>query len=432
MPRFSFERKDNTVKVTFNPTQKSVVVKTNDKTHGFSTDIGKFRYFEYSGLVQGIIHCVVDANYIEGLKTKIPAKAVSKKQKWLYGESYRQLGKAFHPEWKYLHTHANPDDLELDKAITRCVGPREYRTIKIFLDESFWENPFIRKDCINFRAAMLAALNLDDYNCCNYRNIDIKYSQWKESYAPDQVVYTTLNKTFPNINFAIPWYILNYGFKQNRLPHPYKLKEQVVSHYVAANRGYIGSNRTQNASILLDADKIEWTATKKAFKKWFGVDFRKSSSLMQLSQYLLDYPERYEGTLIGLLRRSEDWHRRAAYTDHKKSTKHSETTKTATLPAEMNIQGIKFLETVGDIIAEGADMQHCVGSYSDSAVKGRSFIYHIDYGKHKATCEIVSGFGGNYRINQIHGPRNQDNLACEWGKKVINGWISKFLIGAKK
>lgn len=428
MSRFTFERKDNTVKVTFNPTQKSVVVKTNDVVHGFSTDVGKFRYYEYSGLVQGIIDCIADGNYIDSIKTRIPEKANHKKIAWLRGELYKQLGKAFHDEWKYLHTYANVEDLELDKAITKCIGPKSYKEVKILSDEEFWQNPFIRKDCINFRAACLASIYRDksihDYE---FNIQPWEYSQWKESYDREFTTYTSLNKTFPAINFRVPWYMMNQGFRQNRLPHPYKLREQVVSHYVSANRQGLYLDRTINTDILLDADKVEWDETKKAFKKMMNVDFRKINSLVQMCQYLLDYPERYQGTLIGLLRRGEEWHRRIITDRNKSKSKYSDDTPTAKLPVEMNIDGITFLKSVGEIIEEGQKMVHCVSSYSNAAVKGRSYLFHIDYKKQQATCEITSGFGGDYRINQIYGPRNQDNLACEWGKKTIGGWISKFL-----
>lgn len=426
MSRFAFERKDNTVKVTFNPTKESVVIKTNDAAHGFSTDLGKFRYHEYSGLVERVIDYFADSNYIDTVKAKFPVKAEHKKTKWLRGTLYKQLGKAFHDEWKYLHTKAKPDDLELDKAVTRCIGPKSYTEVNILSDETFWENPFVRKDCINFRAACLASLykhkSMYDWEIGGYHSYE--YTKWKESYDREQITYTSLNKTLPAINFRIPWYMLSGGFRQNRLPHPYKLREQIVSHYTGAMRR--SATRNVNINILLDADEVEWIETKKAFKKLMCVDFRKISSLEGLCTYLLDYNEKYEGSLIGLLRRSEEWHRRIVHNRNRSSTKYSDDTPTAKLPAELNIEGIKFLGTVGEIIEEGQKMSHCVASYADAAVKGRSYIFHIEYKNQMATCEITS-FGDDYRINQIHGPNNQDNKASEWGKKTINGWISKFL-----
>ncbi len=56
---------------------------------------------------------------------------------------------------------------------------------------------------------------------------------------------------------------------------------------------------------------------------------------------------------------------------------------------------------------EGRKMHHCVGSYSNSVKRGRSFIYHVQSEDEVATMEISTHDKGNKRVSQIMGYCNK-------------------------
>jgi len=84
------------------------------------------------------------------------------------------------------------------------------------------------------------------------------------------------------------------------------------------------------------------------------------------------------------------------------------------------IEGITFLDTVYSVKREGKDMHHCVGTYSNKAVKGESYLFHVEHKGDKATIELNSMLG----YNRGHGPNNSKNRAIEWGKERLAEWVN--------
>lgn len=79
---------------------------------------------------------------------------------------------------------------------------------------------------------------------------------------------------------------------------------------------------------------------------------------------------------------------------------------------------IVFLDTVKSIWIEGEMMRHCVGTYAHGAVNGNSYLFHIEYKGHVATAELDS----SGRVVAAHGIENEQNVACEWGKRILEKW----------
>lgn len=150
----------------------------------------------------------------------------------------------------------------------------------------------------------------------------------------------------------------------------------------------------------------------------FGeLSFARANHLNTIVSYICDYPEEYNGNLIGLTRRSLAYHHEI-YNNHIRNLasyeNHPPDTKTAVPPFQVEIPGceIIFLDTVKAIIEEGAKMLHCVGSYTSSAVAGACFLYHVKYKDSEATLQI----GKDGRVIQCYGPQNQKNDAS---RKVL-------------
>jgi hypothetical protein len=73
-------------------------------------------------------------------------------------------------------------------------------------------------------------------------------------------------------------------------------------------------------------------------------------------------------------------------------------------PPLADTDGIVFIRQPADLAREGWEMGHCVGSYIDECVKGRSFIYRV-LAPARATLELQC-WGGRPQLMQLRGPRN--------------------------
>ena len=137
-------------------------------------------------------------------------------------------------------------------------------------------------------------------------------------------------------------------------------------------------------------------------------------------QFLLDFPERHAGRIVGLAEKSIRWHRAGYQQEAEKAIVNlGRETKLATPPVPLpEIQGIRFLATVGDVADEGHRMEHCIGSYARQAAWGECYLFHVDHGDEEASVE-VSPFGV---VVQAWGPRNRRNKATRWAEQVLGQW----------
>jgi hypothetical protein len=73
---------------------------------------------------------------------------------------------------------------------------------------------------------------------------------------------------------------------------------------------------------------------------------------------------------------------------------------------------------VEDVIHEGEEMLHCIGGYWDAAVKGRQYLFHVEYKGEEATAAVSAKDGSV----QCLGPSNARNVASDYGTNVLNAW----------
>ena len=126
---------------------------------------------------------------------------------------------------------------------------------------------------------------------------------------------------------------------------------------------------------------------------------------------MLDFPEDHHGRIVGLAEKAIRWHGTAGRErEARKTIKRFGTERKLALPPIPlpEVPGIHLLKTVGDAVAEGERMQHCIASYSDQAVEGRCFLFHVEYQGENASVEV--SYTG--KVVQARGPCNSSNKAA--------------------
>jgi len=152
---------------------------------------------------------------------------------------------------------------------------------------------------------------------------------------------------------------------------------------------------------------------------------RKLRHITDVVLFLMDYPVRHSGNVVGLATKSIRWHRQQRLDRFKRSMKdynlQDEVAKpTIELPDDPRI---KFLATVQDILNEAQDMNHCINGYVKYAMRGDCYLFHVEYKGEHASIE-VDPFG---QVRQSHGPYNKDNEASKWGRRRLGRWAKEIL-----
>lgn len=82
------------------------------------------------------------------------------------------------------------------------------------------------------------------------------------------------------------------------------------------------------------------------------------------------------------------------------------------------VRGVRFLPTIGDILREGVEMDHCVATRAPKALCGESYIFHLDHAGERATAEVRK----DGIVLEVRGPQNVKNGAVVWGTAVLDVW----------
>jgi hypothetical protein len=143
-----------------------------------------------------------------------------------------------------------------------------------------------------------------------------------------------------------------------------------------------------------------------------ALDSASVDDLSTFVQHTVDDPELAPSRLPGLIRRSIAWHRAFEECQVRPEADLDMDEHAARPPVPLpDVDGVSFLATVGEIVAEGAQMRHCIATCARSAVAGDCDLFHVEHRSEHATVE-VSRTG---RVRQATGPKNRRNRAATWG-----------------
>ena len=173
-------------------------------------------------------------------------------------------------------------------------------------------------------------------------------------------------------------------------------------------------------SLFVTADQIKEAMKRISAHLRENLSPRRTKDIKRAVDFLLDFPDDHRGNIVGLANKAIRWHRDCWREQAEEATRDlPDDALVAVPPIPLpQVDGIRFLSTVGDLRNESAVMQHCIRHYSKPAGDGACYLFHVEHEGDQASVE-VSPFGF---VAQSQGPRNSQNRATEWGRKVLGGW----------
>lgn len=327
------------------------------------------------------------------------------------------LGKRFYEEWKRIITLVPADVEELSRLFWSSVqGDCSVLHIpELYTDQ--WQ--YVRSDLKKYHACRMFAATLQGEN-----KLD-QLARWREALTP-AVPNKALNKTLDKIPAAI-------SYKQITRLSTIKLDKPVT-------------NRLHLVFILCASEHHNWglhehtviSATPEMIKEagnLFDCQLKtqtRTRTISSIARDILDYPEPYGGDLLGLARRSQEWHGEHNRRADKKLSPESILVVPDGIDLEaLAAKGITLLRTAGDCYHEHDVMEHCIDTYASKAHAGLCYLFHVDYAikdeKYLASIEISpSGV-----VVQAQGPRHFSNPACHYGVELLNKAFEGFKKGAQ-
>lgn len=398
-------------------------------------------------------------------------------REWVVTQTAKAVGKRVYKQWQRLLNKVSPDVLAVQKAIfAATMGAAD-----IARCEKLYNHKYVVRDIINYRAAAIAAANVEELGrrfklnevwaspkglefskrrreletlaeelgfyiriILNSKSVnDVPFAieeeddlkgqidpeekidllgNWKSLFSPTCEDYRSLNRTLMNLPGGVPHgLVCNLARIYLRRPVFNRSELALLMLYAGFKEGYANKEdvfmfATQAQIFRAMALVGEHTHNQLSPRRIRDIRF--------LVQFLLDFPENHNGNIVGLTKKSIAWHRDRREAEIQKQVNNfCAETETARPPIPPpDLPEIKFLSTVGEIVEEGAKMEHCIASYIADAIQGYCYLFHVDWNGDSASVQV----DWRGEVIQAHGPRNQRNLAVTWGARVLARWGRDF------
>jgi hypothetical protein len=382
-----------------------------------------------------------------------PKKSESRKRevavtKYCKASTGKSLNKIIHEIWKRKRDTLDPTIIALHKKLFSVSrGSGDWQRVDTILRHkaSF---KYLIDDLLKYQAARIAILHYFDSG----NDVDL-LRDWKIAYAKDDKLYTSLNKTLMNFPGGVIYYNA-LALKSLRLSEPITSRIRMYAYAMIA-RSYAVREHNSEEKLMRVLAKSTDDDIKKAirymwhyFPATFTGDFRKIKGIEHAFTLIFDYPASMIGdwNILGLAKRAElyqhdlalqeqvrqqEWETQRAKWEAESVARREQwekeqailkASKTALPPIKLpEEEHIGFLDNYEMVVQEGIHMQHCIANYAEAAVKGRCYLFHVNYEGEMASVEVnPSGF-----VNQSYGPRDSINKASEHGRKVLTEWAKK-------
>lgn len=352
---------------------------------------------------------------------------------WVRKNMLKALNTILYPEWRRLLDEcADPIIASLMKKAFLVRGPRFKISDEVL--ERILAKPYLISDFQKYNAAWFIVDKeywigngvFNTHMCCNDQ-----LENWRKVFEHQDGSNKSLNKTLDNWPRNMPGMLID-ALRKIKLREPITNRTKLLMVLGAAQYNY------HNAlNVIINTEPKKLIKTFKKYKKdeererGFripGINLRSYNKMRGFIDLIGDYPEIHHGEITTLYERAKEWHNRPdryrGYGGSAYDTTLNKDVPTAKLPKMPEIKGVTFLATVGDVVAEGKKMHHCIASYAERAVKGEYYLFHCDHNGEAASIAITP----NGDIHQCYGPCNQKNSASKYAEKEFQKWIRKVML----
>lgn len=376
-------------------------------------------------------------------------------EKWAREKTRRALGGRIHEQWRRLTAKADPVIWSVQKAIFAAAP---FSDVPLLHAPGLYEDPYLASDIRSYRAAATVVSMADEL--CHFHDeqaarrnaapagatdadqeeeeyfgpspeyvVDQLVADWQGLCSPTCAPYGSLSRTLMQLPGGISLHALG-AFPLVYLVRPMTDRLELATLLLAARveDELSDDDCPSRFRVFYHARRAEIREAMELVSTDVGepLSHRRTNDIATFVRYLYDFPEDHRGGLRSLARKAVHWHRtvgqrRRALAELQRRIREETLTQQPPIPLP-EIDGVRFLASVADILDEGERMRHCIGYYAERAVAGECYLFHVDYRGESASVE-VNKFG---KVRQAHGPDNQPNRASRYGDLVLSRWGASF------
>ena len=355
---------------------------------------------------------------------------------WALKKTRRALGGRIHEQWRRLIAKADPTVVSVQKAVFAAT----IRDSELLHSPLLYQDRYLVQDIVRHRAAAALVPIAEDLYRANRERCDGApqgfardsstqdvingLSDWQGMCSCNGVRYRSLSRTLMRLPGGVPCGLL-YLLPTFRLPRPVTSRLELITLLLSRAetvRTWGHDLPPMKAFLHGTQSQIREGMHELSSHLGYPLRHRRTGDISTFVQYHLDFPDEHRGDLPGLVRKSIRWHQTVGWNQWDEFSEDlDETTPTRRPPIPLpDVPGIRFLESVGDVINEGDRMDHCIGSYARRAVQGGCFLFHVDYEGQCASVEVDPAG----HIRQSRGPGNCKNEATKYAAAVLSKWSS--------
>jgi hypothetical protein len=285
------------------------------------------------------------------------------------------------------------------------------------------------KDVLRFRAAAIAAAHIEKLAAAHQRErVDVidalgaKLDNWRALFAPHGRVTRALNKTIADLSEDAS-VSGNDLWTLARVPLERPVQSPLHLKILAERARTPGEHRREHLSMIQQADSDELLELRQRVAAALEMDeVSEAEENHLLAEAIASGGARENNERLGrLVQRSivEALPLRQAGIDSRGGLKATSVTAEPPIPPPA---GAVHLRTAAEIVREGRDMHHCVGTHAASAVAGQTYVFHIELDGEPITVEVdVLGY-----VVDAAGRCNARNFAVQRARALFAKWGEGF------
>ena len=356
----------------------------------------------------------------------------------------REVLKAVHASWKELLRKTAPDVRRVQKSVFSATLTGS----DILWYPGLYAQHHLVEDICRYRAAAIATAywrslakwlmyRRDEYSGNEvFSNPNFEQElrdcllSWQELFSCRGNTYGSLRRTLTNLPGGVPSRLVPHlaNFYLRR-PYTNRLELLLSLILVKVTRRFLeyqAGLAEAHYDVVFHAREEQIREAMARASAALGVSWstRRVSDIQSFVGFLLEFPERHNGGIVGLTEKAIRHYRteRRAKLDKTLEELGMECQTASPAIALPETPGLIFLDTVSGICEEALAMKHCAEDYAADAVQGNCYLFRVEHGGERATVQVCPQ---KRRVLQAVGPRNQQNQAAAWGKRQLDAWAKK-------